>query len=195
MKIFMLTILFLGLLHSKECSPYYNPDKFYEAPEYLVNLIEEHLKNKPLFGNKKEYQDFKLKEVKNNTFLNEHIKNGEYIYPKKSGLFSYKIKDQNIDEISISIVNIYRYTDISIAEEINNDFEGFWNDWIENAYEMQLTPEQILFKYKDKYFTFSVFIYGIKKDATNLKGTSIVYWLKDYTKQVKKYIQCEKNNQ
>lgn len=142
-----------------------------------------------LFGKKSNYEKLKF-ELINGKFVNESIKLKEYAYPKKNGLYSYKINNKKIDEIEIATVNLYKYTDLEIAEEINNDFEGFWSDWIEDGYEMQLVPEQILFTYDDKYFSFSVYIYGVKGDTTRLKGTTIKYWLKDYTTQVNKYIEC-----
>ncbi len=46
------------------------------------------------------------------------------------------------------------------------------------------------FRYNDKYFSFSVYIYGFVGDTTPLKGTIINYWFKDYTKHVNEYIQC-----
>lgn len=190
----VLTCLIFSLsLYAKPCASYFNPNKFYEAPLYLQELIDENLKDNSFFGDKKDYKSLNFKNIEDNLYINEFIKQGEYKYPKKSGLFSYKIKDKKIDEFEIAIVNLYKYSDIEIAEEINNDFEGFWNDWNEDAYEMSLIPQEVLFKYKDKYFTLSVFIYGVKKDATKLKGTSIKFWFKDYTKQVNKHIQCLKN--
>ncbi|WP_108060354.1 hypothetical protein [Poseidonibacter lekithochrous] len=186
------SILCFSTLFANDCSPYYNPDKFYEAPEYLQELMDTSLKGKALFGEVSEYKSLDFIKDSSNKYTNKSIRLKDYKFPKQSGLYSYKIKNKNIDEIEISTVNLYRYTDVEIAEEINNDFEGFWSDWIEDGYEMQLVPEQILLKYNDKYFTFSVFIYGVKGDTTRLEGTSIKYWMKDYTVQVNEYIECSK---
>ena len=48
---------------------------------------------------------------------------------------------------------LYKYQPLIIAEEINDDFGGFWNDYTgEDGYEILLLPEYNFFKYKDKYF-------------------------------------------
>jgi len=99
---------------------------------------------------------------------------------------------KKVDEVNIAQVELYRFSDLEIATDINDEFGEFWGNWIEDAYEMQLTPEQTLFRYNNKYFSFSVFIYGVKGDATELKGTVVNYWFKDYTKQVNEYIKCKK---
>ncbi|PLY11124.1 MAG: hypothetical protein C0626_00715 [Arcobacter sp.] len=188
----ILLILLNIYSYANGCADYFNPSKFYNSPTYLQDLIQNNLKELELFSDdKKKIQELGFEKI-GDLYLNEYIKNKEQIYPKKTGLFSYKLKNNKIDELSIAFVNLYKYDYINIAEEINNDFEGFWNDWIEDGYEMKLIPEQTLFKYKKKYFSFSVFIYGVKSDATQLDGTIIKYWLKDYTKQVNKFIECSK---
>lgn len=185
------SLILASSLYASECSPYFDPDKFYEAPEYLGEVIDSSLNNLKLFSNKESYEklNYKLHDGK---YINESIKLKEYLYPKKSGLYSFKLKGNKVDEIEIATVNLYKSGDMEIAEEINNDFEGFWSDWIEDGYEMQLVPEQVLLQYDDKYFSFSVFIYGVKGDTTRLKGTTIKYWLKDYSSQVNEFIQCSK---
>ena len=183
------SIVLSSSLFANDCSPYFNPNRFYEAPEQLGELIDERLNTLELFASSKSYEVLKFKKI-NDTYYNNFIKLGQYKYPKLNGIFSYKIKDNKIDEITLSTVNIYKYTEDQIANEINNDFEGYWADWNENAYEMQLKPEQTLFFYDNKYFSFSIYIYGVKGDTTKLKGTSINYWMKDYTKEVNEYIRC-----
>lgn len=188
--LFLFLILFANAL-SKDCSPYFNPERFYETPEILTEILE---KTFPLgvFSNK----SFKEEILINNENLKKDsfIKYKEFIYPIKSGFWKYKKKNKKIDEVNISKAEIYRFSDIDVANTINDDFENFWNDYIENAYEMQLTPEQTLFRYNNTYFTMSVFIYGVKGDSTPLKGTVINLWLKDYTNEVNTYIQCMKGN-
>ena len=193
------TIFFASLsistLLAQNCSPYYNPDKFYEAPEYLDEIIENNI-NKfglELFGTEQNYKKLSFKKL-GNSFINQYKQLKEYKYPIKNGIFEYKIKNKEVDELSISQVELYKYTDISIAEEINGNFEEFWSDWIENNYEMKLIPEQVLFRYQEKYFSFSVYIYGIEGDGTNLKGSVVKYWFKNYTKEVNQYIICMNNN-
>ena len=191
----LLSTLLLTSLYSSECSPYYNPNKFYESPEYLNELISENIKDQglELFGEVSKYKKLNFEQI-NNTFINKHKKLKEYLYPTNNGLFEYKIKNKKVEELSISKVEIYKLSDSDIANEINYNFEEFWSDWTENNYEMKLSPDQVLFRYEDKYFSFSVYIYGVKGDGTNLKGTTIKYWFKDYTKEVKEYIECENKN-
>jgi len=186
------TIISIETLLAQGCSPYFNPDKFYDAPSYLEEKIENNIikYGLELFGTKENYKKLNLKKIDNN-FINNYQQLEDYKYPIKNGIFEYKIKDNFVDELTIAQVELYKYTDLSIAEEINDNFDGFWSDWIENDYEMKLIPEQTLFKYKDKYFSFSVYIYGIQGDGTNLKGTTIKYWLKNYTKEVNKFIVCK----
>ena len=176
---------------ASECSPYYNPEKFYDTPEYLSSLIDKNIeqKNLTLFGKASNYKKLQL-EKKDTIYRDKYIKLNDYYYPMKNGIFEYSIQKNKIDEISIAQVELYKYGDIEIAEEINNNFEEFWSDWIENNYEMKLYPEQTLFKYKEKYFTFSVYIYGIKGDGTTLDTTRVKYWFKDYTKEVNEYMRC-----
>jgi len=192
MKKFLFILLFISSLSAKDCSPYFNPEKFNYPPEYLQDLIDTHLGDLELFGSKNSYKILDFKEINKSSYLGESINYNQLVFPKKSGVFTYKVLNNKVDELTIANVNLYKYSDIQIAEEINNDFEGFWYDWIEDAYEMQLVPEQVLFHYNKKYFSLSVFIYGIKDDATRLNGTTIKYRLKDYTKQVNEYIQCMK---
>ncbi|MCK5110352.1 MAG: hypothetical protein KAQ94_02440 [Arcobacteraceae bacterium] len=92
----------------------------------------------------------------------------------------------------IKVVELYRFTEDEIANDINDNFGGFWNEWIEDGYEMQLVPEQTLFRYKDNYFSLQVLIYGVVGDATTLKGTTVEYHFYNYTKEVNKHILCKK---
>ena len=193
-KLFLITLLITSI-NAKDCSPYFNPDKFYEAPEYLQELIENNIDSLgvKLFDTKEEYSKLNFKKSQN-----EYIKEKsflqfkDYKYPLKTQLWKYKLLNNQVDEINISKTEYYRFADLEIANEINENFEQFWSDWIEDGYSMQLVPEQILFRYKDSYFSFSVFIYGIKNDATPLEKTVINYWLKNYTPQVNEYIECSK---
>jgi len=189
-KILLSSLLLAGSMLANQCSPYFNPEKFNYPPEYLSNLIDDNLNGLELFGKEDSYRKLNFKKLSNNFFTGETITYNQLSFPKKSGLFTYKTINKKVDEFTIANVNLYKYSDNEIAEEINNDFEGFWNDWVEDGYEMQLVPEQVLFSYNDKYFSFSVYIYGIKKDATRLTGTTVKYWFKDYTKQVNEFIAC-----
>lgn len=182
-------ILFPFILLANECSPYYDPNKFYEAPEMLVELLNETFQDK-IFSNKKFKNEITIK--KENLKKDSFIKHGEFIYPIKSGYWKYKKENERVNEVNIARAEIYKFSDIDIANTVNDDFENYWNDYIEDAYEMQLTPEQTLFRYNNTYFTMSVFIYGIKGDSTPLNGTVVNFWLKDYTKEVNTYIQCMK---
>jgi len=194
-KLFFIGIILLLSLEAKECSPYYNPNKFYEASEHLIELIQTNVNQKGLnlFDKSTKYEKLQFKK-ENNYFISnkKHTKLNDYVYPSHNGIWKYTISENKIDEINIAQVELYQYTDTQIASELNDNFDNFWSDWTEDGYEMQLTPEQTLFRYNDKYFSFSVYIYGFKGDATPLKGTVINYWFKDYTKHVNKYIQCKK---
>lgn len=193
MKFLLLIFISIFYLNASSCKNYYNPEKFYEAPDYLASLIEDNLNGLKLFGDSENYlkkgfnkkEDFYLKDIKYKYF-------NEYMYPQQNGLWKIKIKNSKVDELNIAIVELYTFSDAQIAQEINDNFDEYWNDWIEDGYEMQLMPEQTLFYYKDYYFTFSVYIYGVKADATKLKGTVVNYWFKDYTKEVETYKLCIK---
>ena len=188
-KILITLSIFYSLITAQECSPYFNPEKFYETPEMLDELLDETFPDGIFSENV-----FKDSISKNNEILKKasFIKSGDYIYPTNSGFWKYKKINNQINEVNISRAEIYRFADIDIANTINDDFENFWQDYIEDAYEMQLTPEQTLFRYNNTYFTMSVFIYGVKGDSTPLQGTVINPWLKDYTKEVNTYIECIK---
>lgn len=188
-KLFAFLFSFVSILYANDCSPYFNPKKFYETPEVLNEIIDEYFP-KGIFSN----ETFENKILINDEILKKdfYIKKGDFIYPTKTGVWKYKKINKKVDEVNFSRAEIYRFSDMDAANTINDDFENFWNDYIENAYEMQLTPEQTLFRYNNTYFTMSVFIYGIKGDSTPLKGTVINLWMKDYTKEVNTYIKCMK---
>lgn len=190
MKKILLTAILSINLFANDCSPYYNPQKFYEAPEGLVELLEENFPN-GIFTPK----SFKEQEEKEkNIFVKKdsYEKFKDYLFPIKRGLWKYKLEENKVSEVSFAKVEIYRFSDMDIAQTVNDDLDNFWNDFNQDAYEMQLTPEQTLFRYNDTYFTMSVFIHGTKGDATPLKGTVVNFWLKDYTKEVNTHIECSK---
>lgn len=195
LKLFLTCFVFILTLNAKECSPYYNPERFYDANENLIELIKNNITDKG-FEFFEESQTFKKLAFKKESdyyiSTDKHIRLNEYIYPVTKGIWKYKKQNEQIDEINIAQIELYRYKDAEIAEELNQSYGEFWSDWIEDGYEMKLIPEQTLFRYNDKYFTFSVYVYGFIGDATLLKGTIINYWFKDYTKHVNKYIQCKK---
>ncbi len=192
-KLLVLLLLCFHTMYANECSSYYDPKKFYEAPEALVEILDENFPN-GIFKN----ISFQKEEIINKEVLKKDsfIRFGEYIYPTKNTLWKYKKINSKINEVNISRAEIYRFSDLDIANTINDDFDNYWNDFAENAYEMQLTPEQTLFRYNDAYFTMAVFIYGVKGDQTPLKGTTVNLWIKDYTKEVNTFIKCmkEKND-
>ncbi len=195
LKLFLFSFIFCISLNAKECSPYYNPERFYEANEKLIELIDNNLFNKKLsfFGNSQELEKLGFVREKDYFISNHnHIRVNDYLYPSINGLWKYKLNDGKIDEINIAKIELYQYKDAQIAYELNEMYDNYWSDWVENGYEMQLTPEQTLFRYNDTYFSFSVYIYGVKGDSTPLKGTVINYWFKNYTKHVNKYIKCTK---
>ena len=97
-------------------------------------------------------------------------------------------------EFNIQKNELYKFTDIDIANEINDNFGGFWTDWIGDAYEMKLVPEQTLFRYKNHYFFMEVIISGVIGDDIISKGTNIKYHFYSYDKEVQKYIKCKKEN-
>ena len=144
MKKIILFCFIVTFSFSSNCSPYYNPQRFIDSPDFLIELLE-----------------------------------------------NQKIQD-DIKRFEIIKTELYKYRDEEIAQEINEAFEYLWNDWIEDGYEMQLTPEQTLFKYKNNYLSLEVFIYGVKGDATKRTTTQVKYFFYNYTPEVKKYIKCIK---
>ncbi|MEA2018041.1 MAG: hypothetical protein U9N59_06300 [Campylobacterota bacterium] len=107
---------------------------------------------------------------------------------------NYKI-DNKIKEFHIIKKELYQYRDEEIASEINENFGYLWADWIEDGYEMQLTPEQILLHYNGHYLSLQVFIYGISGDATKLNKTEAKYLFYNYTDEVNKHIKCKKEEE
>lgn len=193
LKTIIFIFFYTNNISANTCSSYYNPDRFFHSPIYLENLIKENIEiyDIELFDKKIKYE--KLYFIrKKNLFIknNSYLQQKDYIYPIKSGLWKYSIRNGKINEINISRSEIYRYSQEEIANDLNDSFEEFWTDWNEDAYEMQLIPNRTLFKYKNKYFAFSVFIYGVIGDSTKLKGTKINYLFKDFTKEVNIYKNC-----
>jgi len=105
---------------------------------------------------------------------------------------NHKIDDK-IKTFNIIKKELYQYRDEEIASEINDNFEQLWSDWIEDGYEMKLTPEQTLLHYNGHYLSLEVFIYGVYGDATKLDKTEVKYTFYNYTHEVKKHIQCKKD--
>lgn len=194
-KILILQLLLFNFLFSKDCADYFNPNKFYETPLYLQELIEENIENLgvSLFDIKKEYKKLNFTNTKN-TFIKDDsfFTLKEYLYPIKSQLWKYKTKNKKVIEVDISKSEYYKLAEEEIANEINENFEQFWNDWNEDGYTMQLLPTHTLFSYKEYYFALSVFVYGFKGDASSLEKTVVNYHLKNYTKEVNTYIKCMK---
>lgn len=196
LKKYLILLLLLNYLSANDCSPYFAPSRFYDVPEELAktldNITSEN--NISLFGTLDQYQKLNFTYIKNNEYIKEKsfLKQVNMIYPTISGIWKYMVKNDKINEINIARSEIYRFSDIDAATDTNDRLGEFWNDWEADAYEMQLVPAQTLFKHKDYYFSFSVFIYGVAGDATNLKGTSINYRLLDYTKEVNEHIECKK---
>ena len=193
-KIILICLCLNLNLFANECSPYYNPNKFYESPPYLIELIEENLENKKIsfFEEKNNYSDLSFLRNKNTYIKKDSFsKLKEYMYPLENGLWKYENKNNKIHSLSIARVELYRYSESEIANDLNSSFDNFWDDWIEDAYEMQLVPQDTLFSYNNKYFSLSVFIYGFKGDSTKLKGTIVNYVFNDFTQEVNKFIQCK----
>ena len=136
--------IFYSYIYSNDCSPYFNPERFYDAPEYLEVIL-----------------------MQNN-------------------------KKKDLRKFTIEKKELYKFTADDIANDVNNNFGGFWKDWIEDGYEMQLVPEQTLFRYKKNYFSLEVLIYGVVGDATKLNGTEVIYKFFNYTDEVNKHIKCKK---
>ena len=145
MKLILLLVILINFAYADGCSPYFNPNRFYDAPEYLEELLKD-----------------------------------------------TKIDDKKI-KFTIQKNELYKFSDLEIANEINGNFKGFWSDWIEDGYEMQLVPEDTLFKYQNNYLSLSVYIYGVKGDATKLKTTTVKYEFYNYTKHVNEYIKCQRS--
>ncbi len=144
-KLYITSIIFISFINAQECSPYFNPDRFYDAPEFETLFENIDLKNQPT-------------------------------------------------EFDIEKKELYRFTADAIAGDINDSYGGFWQNWIEDAYEMQLYPEQTLIYYNNYYLSLQVYIYGVVGDATKLKGTVVKYHFYNYTPQVNEYIKCQKEN-
>lgn len=144
MKKLLLFLFCSSFLFASQCSPYYNPMRFLDAPDGLDEILKD-----------------------------------------------YEIK-KDIKIFKIVKTELYQYADGEIAEEINDNFGGLWYDWIEDGYEMKLTPEQTLFHYKDSYLSMEVFIYGVKGDATKRTTTQVKYIFYNYTNEVEEHIKCKK---
>ena len=44
-KTLIIFILLITFNHANECSPYFNPEKFYETPEVLAEMLDENFPN------------------------------------------------------------------------------------------------------------------------------------------------------
>jgi hypothetical protein len=190
--LFLITFVF-----AKQCADQYNPEGFFDAPRRLGEIVDNNLKNLKLFGKVKEYKKLHFKKLKISNKMyyvkkSSFVKKGDYIYPLISGLWKYHIdKNGNIDELDIADVFEYKGDVESVANEVNGDFNGLWSRWGGSAYAMRMVPEDAQIRYGSFYLSMTVYLYGVKEDATELKYTTIDYNILNYTNEVNRFIKCK----
>ena len=196
-RVIFVLLFVVSLLFSKECADQYNDEAFLDAPSRLGDIVDEELKGLPLFGNAKAYKKLGFKKIKideENWYIKpgSYIKEKDYIYPIKSGLWKYHVnKESFVDEFDIADAYSYKDKVESVANEINSDFEGMWSRWGGDDYALKLLPEDAQLRYGNFYLSLNVYLYGVKEDATNLKNTVINYHFLNYTNEVNQYLKCK----
>ena len=196
-RVIFVLLFVVSLLFSKECADQYNDEAFLDAPSRLGDIVDEELKGLPLFGNAKAYKKLGFKKIKideENWYIKpgSYIKEKDYIYPIKSGLWKYHVNKKGfVDEFDIADTYSYKDSVESVANEINSDFEGMWSRWGGDDYALKLLPEDAQLRYGNFYLSLNVYLYGVKEDATNLKNTVINYHFLNYTNEVNQYLKCK----
>ena len=191
-------LFIFSFVFAKECADQYNPENFLDAPMRVGDILDDALKNLPLFGKEKVYNKLKFKKVSFDgkswyAKPNSYKKEGDYIYPQISGLWKYHVgKNGYIDEFDIADAYSYKDRVESVANEINSDFEGLWSRWGGDDYALKLLPEDAQIRYENFYFSLNVYLYGVKEDATNLKNTVVNYHFLNYTNEVNQFLKCKK---
>ena len=56
MRKLILILFFVSLLIAKNCPDEFNPEKFEESPQFLIDLIDDNFTKVKLFGSQKEYK-------------------------------------------------------------------------------------------------------------------------------------------
>ncbi len=192
------SLIFIALLlKAEKCADQYNPKNFLDAPDRVGEIIDNGLKNLPLFGDGAVYKVLGFEKVKIDDkvyYIDKKFikKVGDYIYPLKSGLWRYHLdKNGQVDEFDIADVFEYKDSLESVASEVNSDFEGLWSRWGGEAYAHKLYPDDAQLRYGDNYLTLNVYIYGVKDDATTLKNSTVDYRFLNYTNEVSNYTKCK----
>ncbi len=198
LKKFLFFLLFVVVaLFSKECADQYSNEAFLDAPMRVGDILDEGLKGLPLFGNTKVYKKLGFGKIKidgADWYIKpgSYIKERDYIYPIKSGLWKYHIdKNGFIDEFDIADAYSYKDRVESVTNEINSDFEGLWSRWGGDDYALELLPEDAQLRYGNFYLSLNVYLYGVKEDATNLKNTVVDYQFLNYTNEVNQFLKCK----
>ncbi len=198
MRYIFVVLFLITLSFSKQCADQYNPEGFFDAPQRLGEIVDSNLKHLKLFAKAKEYKELHFGKLKINNKIyfvkkDSFVKKGDYIYPVKSGLWRYHVdKNGNVDELDIADAFEYKDTAESVANEINSDFNGLWSRWGGSAYAMKMIPDDAQIRYGSFYLSMTVYLYGVKDDATDLKNTTIDYHLLNYTNEVNGFIKCKK---
>lgn len=195
-RIFLLVISSsLLLLAAKKCPDHYNPAWFEESSDELNLMIEEYFLDQHISFLPSQEEMLKIglhKQSKQHLELpHATVHYHEFAFPIRTGLWRYDRTKAHINTTYLLLKEPAKLSEIEAINTYNDLLGAYWGDYDVTGYQMTLLPEDSRIRYKDRYFELNVKIYGLKNDATALPSTYTDILFRDYTQQVKAYMQCK----
>ena len=197
-RIFLLAIsLSLILTAAQKCPDHYSPRWFEESSDELNLIIEEYFLDRNISFPPHQEEMMKLGLKKGgHTHIelpDATIHYGELAFPVRTGLWRYDMTSAQINTTHLLVKEPTKLSEIEAINTYNDLLGAYWGDYDVTGYQMTLLVEDSRIRYKDRYFELNVKIYGLKSDATGLPTTYADITFRDYTRQVKAFIQCEEH--
>lgn len=199
-RIFLLvTSLTLFLSAQKQCPEHYNPAWFEEASDELTSIIEEYFDDHNITflptGTEMKRQGMhpvtpNLLELPRAT-----VRYHDLSFPTHPGIWRHETYANHITATHLLFKEPEKLSEIRAINTYNDLLGAYWGDYTVSGYKMTLQPEDSRIRYQDRYFELNVAIYGLKNDATPLHHTYADLTFRDYTMQVKRFIQCKEVQQ
>jgi len=195
-RIFLLAIsLSLLLGAAQKCPDHYDPKWFEESSDELNLIIEEYFldRNISFPPSQKEMMKLGLQKRGQDRLELPHatIRYRELAFPVHTGVWRYDITPAQINTTHLLLKEPTKLSEIEAINTYNDLLGAYWGDYDVTGYEMTLLVEDSRIRYKDSYFELNVKIYGLKSDATGLPTTYADITFRDYTRQVKAFMQCK----
>ncbi len=197
LRVFLPAISALALLFGAQnttCPDDYSPSTFEEAPDELIDWIDEHFTQAkiPFPPKRSDLTRLGLSLQDNGSYIRAdsilHSKFGQY--PLKSGLWRVEFPGSGIVIFHLLIIEPEPLGEIRAFNTINDALGGIFNDYDDEAYKMRMLPEDRRFRIGERFFTINVHIYGVNNDASALKRTVEDFIFTSYDSLIQKMRRC-----